>query len=117
MWTSIEALPFFLTQRSYWIPGSYAPPWSEKCTSLLKAVEKEGLQGGKGDNSWVGRHRHIHDPGIQQEPGRNMAHVRYSAARSWNPRMGEAPANPHRLSPETIRGLEPRRSQTKSEAI
>jgi hypothetical protein len=33
----------------------------------LKAIEKEGLQGGKGDNNWVGRHRHIHDPGIQQE--------------------------------------------------
>src|SRR5262249_45044398 len=53
--------------RSYWIPGSYAPPWSEKRTSLLKAIEKEGLQGGKGDNNWVGRPRHIHDPGIQQE--------------------------------------------------
>src|SRR5215510_11147221 len=54
-------------RRSYWVPGSYAPPWSEKRTSLLKVIEKEGLQGGKGDNNWVGRHRHIHDPGIQQE--------------------------------------------------
>src|SRR5499425_3380423 len=57
-----------LAQRSYWIPGSYAPPWSEKRTSLCKAIEKEGLQGGQGDNNWVVRHRHIHDPGIQQEP-------------------------------------------------
>src|SRR5262245_40116296 len=72
-----------ISSRSYWIPGSYAPPWSEKRTSLLKAIAKEGLQGGKGDNSWVGRHRHIHDPGIQQEPlliahdgwgGRHIAH-------------------------------------------
>src|SRR5262249_32858465 len=54
--------------RSYWIPGAYAPPWSEKHPSLLKAIAKEGLQGGKGDNNEVGRHRHIHDPGIQQEP-------------------------------------------------
>src|SRR5215831_4824748 len=54
--------------RSYWIPGSYAPTWSEKRTSVLKAIEKEGLQGGQGDNNWVVRHRHIHDPGIQQEP-------------------------------------------------
>jgi hypothetical protein len=54
--------------RSYWIPGAYAPPWSEKRTSLLQAIEKEGLQGGKGDSNWVGRPRHIHDPGIQQEP-------------------------------------------------
>src|SRR5215470_3468016 len=36
--------------------------------SRLKAVEKEGFQGGKGDNNWVVRHRHIRDPGIQQEP-------------------------------------------------
>jgi hypothetical protein len=35
---------------------------------LVKAIEKEGLQGGQGDNNWVVRHRHIHDPGIQQEP-------------------------------------------------
>src|SRR4029450_7543486 len=35
---------------------------------ILKAIEKEGLQGGEGDKSRVGRHRHIHDPGIQQEP-------------------------------------------------
>ena len=56
------------THRSYWIPGSYAPTWSEKRTSLFKAIEKEGLQGGKGDNNWVVRQRQIHDPGIQQEP-------------------------------------------------
>src|SRR4029453_3010187 len=54
--------------RSYWIPGSYAPTWSEKHTSLFKAIEKEGLQGEKGDNNWVVRQRQIHDPGIQQEP-------------------------------------------------
>ena len=35
---------------------------------ILKAIEKEGLQGGEGDKSRVVRHRHIHDPGIQQEP-------------------------------------------------
>src|SRR5215831_3782319 len=35
--------------------------------SLFKAIEKEGLQAGKGDNHKVGRPRHIHDPGIQQE--------------------------------------------------
>src|SRR5215468_10564041 len=57
-----------LSLRSYWIPGSYAPTWSEKRTSLFKAIEKEGLQGGQGDNNWVVRHRQIHDPGIQQEP-------------------------------------------------
>ena len=39
--------------RSYWIPGSCAPPWSEQRTSLLKAIEKEGLQGGQGDNNGV----------------------------------------------------------------
>src|SRR5262249_41038257 len=55
--------------RSYWIPGSYAPTWSEKRTSLCKTIEKEGLQGDKGNNNEIGRPRHIHDPGIQQEPG------------------------------------------------
>jgi outer membrane protein, multidrug efflux system len=42
------------------------------CSTMVREVhlliEKEGLQGGKGDNKWVGRHRPIHDPGIQQEP-------------------------------------------------
>src|SRR4029450_1805926 len=40
-------------------------------TSLFKAIEKEGLQGEKGDNNWVVRQRQIHDPGIQQEPTLN----------------------------------------------
>src|SRR5215469_5475369 len=35
---------------------------------ILKAIEKEGLHGGEGDKSRVVRYRHIHDPGIQQEP-------------------------------------------------
>jgi outer membrane protein, multidrug efflux system len=42
------------------------------CSTMVREVhlliEKEGLQGGKGNNKWVGRHRPIHDPGIQQEP-------------------------------------------------
>jgi hypothetical protein len=40
---------------------------------LLKAIEKEGLQGGEHDKSPVVRPRHIHDPGIQQE--RQVIHV------------------------------------------
>ena len=32
---------------------------------LYQAMDKDGLQGGKGDNNAVGRPRHIHDPGIQ----------------------------------------------------
>jgi hypothetical protein len=35
---------------------------------ILKAIEKEGLQGVEGDNNRVVRHWKIHDPGIQQEP-------------------------------------------------
>src|SRR3989442_12435446 len=38
---------------------------------LLKAIEKEGLQGGEHDKTPVGRPRHIHDPGIQQERSGN----------------------------------------------
>ena len=36
---------------------------------IFQAIEKEGLPGRKDDKSWVGRHRLIHAPGIQQEPG------------------------------------------------
>src|SRR2546428_12275378 len=48
---------------------------------LLKAIEKEGLQGGEHDKSPVVRPRHIHDPGIQQE--------RYSICRCRISRMLE----------------------------
>jgi len=42
-----------LGERSYWIPGSYAPNIVREAQLLFKAIEKEGLQGGKGDNNWV----------------------------------------------------------------
>src|SRR2546426_10482694 len=48
--------------RSYWIPGSYAPSIVREAQLLFKAIEKEGLQGGKGDNNWVVRHRQIPRP-------------------------------------------------------
>jgi hypothetical protein len=35
---------------------------------IPKAIEKEGLYEGECDKRRVGRPRHIHDPGIQQEP-------------------------------------------------
>jgi hypothetical protein len=35
---------------------------------ILKAIENEGLYEGERDKSRGGRPRHIHDPGIQQEP-------------------------------------------------
>jgi len=35
---------------------------------FFKAIEKEGLQGEKGDKKEVGQPQQIHDPGIQQEP-------------------------------------------------
>jgi len=40
-----------LSQRSYWIPGSYAQCSVREAQLLFKAIEKEGLQGGKGDNN------------------------------------------------------------------
>ena len=43
--------------------------------SLFQAIEKEGLYGGKTDNNKVGRPRHMHDPGIQQEPTQLMTRV------------------------------------------
>jgi len=53
---------------------------------ILKAIEKEGLQGGEGDKSRVVRHRHIHDPGIQQEPRqlrRAFEHILRHRDRIW----------------------------------
>src|SRR5262245_5694903 len=35
---------------------------------MFKALEKAGLQGGETNKSRVVRQRHIHAPGIQQEP-------------------------------------------------
>ena len=35
---------------------------------IFKTIEKEGLQAGAKDQSRVVCSRHIHDPGIQQEP-------------------------------------------------
>jgi hypothetical protein len=43
---------------------------------LFKAIEKEGLQGGKGDNHWLYDIGKSHDPGIQQEPIIDAAHAR-----------------------------------------
>jgi len=68
--------------RSSWILGSSAPPWSEKRTSFLKAIAKERLPGEKGDNNWVGRHRHSHAPGMQQEPPLIVRQVSSHAASS-----------------------------------
>ena len=43
-------------------------PRCPKSPIHFKAIEKEGLQGGGQDKMRVGHHRHVHDPGIQQEP-------------------------------------------------
>src|SRR5262245_24034400 len=52
---------------SYWIPGLCSNVVRES-SRILKAVEKAGRHGGESDKSRGVRHRHIHDPGIQQEP-------------------------------------------------
>src|SRR5438132_10002186 len=51
-----------ISGRSYWIPGSYTPSIVREAQLLFKALEKEELQGGKGDNNWVVRHRQIPRP-------------------------------------------------------
>src|SRR6266849_4586824 len=59
----IKHLPLCsMFSRSYWIPGSYAPSIVREAQLLFKAIEKEGLQGGKGANNWVVRHRQIPRP-------------------------------------------------------
>jgi len=44
------------------MPGSYAPSIVRAAQLLFKAIEKEGMQGGKGDNNGVVRHRQIPQP-------------------------------------------------------
>ena len=44
----------------------------QEVQSFFKAIEKEGLQGGKGGKNEVGEPQHIHAPGIQQEPDRKF---------------------------------------------
>src|SRR5215510_10488513 len=36
--------PLALRTRSYWIPGSYAPTWSEKRTSVFRPLKKKGFK-------------------------------------------------------------------------
>src|SRR5207245_5386690 len=80
-------------QRSYWIPGSYAPSIVREAQLLFKAIEKEGLKGGKGDNNWVVRHRQIPRP---WNPTRA-----FSGCPSLGPLIGHAP----RCRPSTTSAL------------
>ena len=57
-WTAMSHKEFkkgsvLKVERSSWIPGSYAPSIVREAQLLFKTIEKEGLQGGKGDNNWV----------------------------------------------------------------
>ena len=54
--------------------------------NLTQEIEKEGLQGGEHDKSRVARHRHIHDPGIQQEPRLKQGVMHVAAPGPWNQR-------------------------------
>ena len=54
--------------RSYWIPGSYAPALSEKQNAFLRLLKNKGFKEENVTKFGGGRHRHVHDPGIQQEP-------------------------------------------------
>jgi hypothetical protein len=47
-------------------------PLVREACLILKAIEKEGLSEGASNKSRMGRHRHIHAPGIQQEPRGNL---------------------------------------------
>jgi len=57
-----------VVSRSSWMPGSYASALSEKRNACCKALEPSELHEGEQGQSQVFHPRHIHDPGIQQEP-------------------------------------------------
>jgi Tn3 transposase DDE domain len=48
--------------------GVLRSPAIREVQRIFKAIEKEGLQGGERDKGRVVRHRHLHAPGIPQEP-------------------------------------------------
>ena len=48
--------------------GGFGSNVVREVPSFFQAIEKEGLQGGKGNKHEVEQPQHIHDPGIQQEP-------------------------------------------------
>jgi len=45
---------------------------AREASLIFEAIEKSGLHGGEPGKSRVVRHQHIHDPGIQQEPARDI---------------------------------------------
>ena len=55
-------------QRSYWIPGSYAPTLSENRDSFLRLLKNNDFKEEKMTKVGLLRHRQLHVPGIQQEP-------------------------------------------------
>jgi hypothetical protein len=56
--------------RSYGIPGSYAPMWSGQRSSFVRPLNNKNFEEKRVTKKRVGRSRHMHDPGIQQEPTR-----------------------------------------------
>jgi len=48
--------------------GGFGSRGVREAQRIFQALEKEGLEGGAHDTSRVVRHRHSHDPGLQQAP-------------------------------------------------
>jgi hypothetical protein len=70
---------------------------------ILKAIENEGLYEGERDKSRGGRPRHIHDPGIQQEPRFNDPVQGFGAEHvTWNDHRQPSPGGERR---PTLMGL------------
>src|SRR5215471_2552216 len=58
-----------------WDSGVFSSNGVREAQRILKTIDTEDIPGGWGDNNGIGRHRHIHDPGIQQEPVLDMQEV------------------------------------------
>ena len=51
-----------------WDSGGFSSNGVREAQRILKTIDTEDIPGGWGDNNGIVCHRHIHDPGIQQEP-------------------------------------------------
>ena len=80
-----------------WDSGVFSSNGVRAAQRILKTIDTEDIPGGWGDNNGIVRHRHIHDPGIHQEPDLIVAALAETRGRVSSPsgaaaRLGMPPS-------------------------